>query len=135
MTDNQPKNLGGRPSLYSEEMQKKADDYINNYPETIEMNGKTIPNTIPTATEIAWILNVHRRTIYDWAKKHEMFLHTLERVKLKQEIMITKYGLNRAYDATFAKFIAVNVTNYKDKIETSHSVSEETKKLIIDMGD
>lgn len=126
-------NPNGRPSKYSEDVQKIADNYIDNYQDTIELNGKTVANTIPTATELAFKLRVHRETIYNWGKQNRQFFDTLERIKQKQEMMITKYGLNRNYDSAFAKFIAVNVTNYKDKVESS--VEQKNIEIKIDSDD
>ena len=118
------KSNAGRPTKYNKDVQKFADDYINNYPDYEEVNGKLIPNNIPTSTELAYLAGVHRETIYNWAKENRQFFDTLERIKQKQEIMITKFGLNKNYDSSFAKFIAVNVTSYKDKIETTNTNKE-----------
>lgn len=128
------KSNAGRKTKYNEEMQKKADDYINNYSEYETLpDGKVVVNTIPTSTELAYKLRVHRETIYNWGKENRQFFDTLERIKQKQEMMITKHGLTRNYDSSFAKFIAVNVTSYKDKVE--QTVNQKTIQINIDKED
>ena len=82
----------------------------------------------------ALTLGIHRATVYLWAEKHQLFIDTLEIIQQKQEIFLMHHGLTKGYDSGFAKFMAINVTKYRDKIETTHEVSKDVKRLIIDMG-
>lgn len=149
MSDSQAENNSthtGRPTLYSKEMQEKADKYLD-FPlfetyskeivvkDQIQVINAERPNSIPSISGLALHLGVHRETLYNWGKKHCQFFDTLETLKQKQEHFLEYHGLTRGYDSSFAKFLAINVTKYKDKVETTHSLSEETKKLVIDMGE
>ena len=123
----------GRPSKYSEEIQKFADNYIDNYPEYEEVNGKMIPNNIPSQCDLAFKLKVHRETIANWGKQHRQFFDTLERINQKQELMLGKFGLNRGYDATITKLYTVNLTKYKDKVE--QTIDHKNIQINIDKAD
>ena len=144
MEDQKPKNLGGRPTLYSEEMQKKADNYLlkplfETYQKEIVVSGQIQiincerPNGIPSVAELSLELDVHRDTIYEWIKVHPKFSDTFERLKAKQKQFLNYHGLTKGYDSGFAKFVAVNVTDYKDKIE--QDINQKTIQINIDDQD
>ena len=118
------KKTVGRPSKYNEEVQKFAEDYIDNYQDYEEVNDKLIPNNIPSQCDLAFKLGVHRETIANWGKQHRQFFDILERINQKQELMLMKFGLNRGYDATISKLYTVNLTKYRDKIETTNTNKE-----------
>ena len=118
------KNTVGRPSKYNEEIQKYADDYIDNYLDYEVINDKSVPNTIPSKCDLAFKLRVHRETITNWGKENRQFLDTLERINQKQELMLSKFGLNRGYDGAITKMHMVNLTGYKDKVETINTNKE-----------
>lgn len=138
-----PANPVGRPSLYTPEIQEKADRYINEWDLYKEIPEKadpkkvtTVVNAIPSIAGLALELGVHRSTIYKWVEaKHCKFIDTLEIIQQKQEVFLIHHGLTKGYDSGFAKFLAINVTSFKDKVETTHAVTDEVKKLIIDMGE
>jgi hypothetical protein len=132
------KAYGGRPTLYSEEMQKKADEYLDfslfeTYSKEIVVKDQiqTInlerPNSIPSIASLALHLGVHRETLYNWAKAERQFFDTLEHLRQKQQHFLEYHGLTRGYDSGFAKFLAVNVTEYKDKVEEKHEVNTTVK--------
>tara|TARA_R110002096_G_scaffold283820_1_gene477847 strand:- start:197 stop:601 length:405 start_codon:yes stop_codon:yes gene_type:complete len=114
----------GRPTKYNEEIQKFADDYIENYLEYEIVNNNAVPNSLPSQCDLAFKLKVHRETIANWGKSHRQFFDTLERINQKQEIMLSKFGLNRGYDSSITKMHMVNLTNYKDKVETVNTNQE-----------
>ncbi len=114
----------GRPTMYNEEIQKFADDYIDNYEYYETINDKKVPRNIPSQCDLAFKLKVHRETIANWGKKNSQFLDTLERINQMQELMLCKFGLNRGYDATITKLYTVNLTRYRDKIETNNTNTE-----------
>lgn len=124
---------GGRPSKYTEEVYEFAKNYIDNYQDYEDINGKLVPNNIPSQTDLAFKLKVHRETIANWGKAHPLFFDILERINQKQELMLSKFGLNRGYDATIAKLYTVNLTKYKDKVESS--VEQKTIQINIDKED
>tara|TARA_R110002096_G_scaffold232683_1_gene422584 strand:- start:673 stop:1104 length:432 start_codon:yes stop_codon:yes gene_type:complete len=136
-----PANPVGRPTLYNEEIQKQANEYINNWSLYAEIkNGEDpekvthIVNSIPSIAGLSLELGIHRATAYNWSESYPEFFDTLELIQQKQEIFLMHHGLTKGYDSGFAKFMAINVTKYRDKVETVHAVTDEVKKLVIDMG-
>ena len=137
--ETKPASKSGRKSLYTPEIQKSADNYINNWNMYLELENpdgsvERVVNSIPSIAGLAMELGIHRATVYLWAEKHDLFIDTLELIQQKQELFLMHHGLTRNYDSGFAKFMAINVTKYKDKIETTHAVTDEVKKLVIDMN-
>ena len=118
------KQVLGRPSKYNEDIQKRSDDYVDTFELYVNINGKLVPSPIPSVAQLAFKLRVHRATIYEWKKVHAAFSDTLERLNQLQEIFLVQHGLTRGYDSTYAKFLTVNLTIYKDKIETSNTNKE-----------
>lgn len=125
----QEKNKGGRPTLYSEEMQKRADLYLEECTLYKEYNGSLFPNPIPSVAALALILDVDRDTLYNWSKKHTQFFGTLRKIKDKQEMFLIHHGLTKGYDASFAKFLAINVTDFRDKVE--QEVTQKEIKVVL----
>lgn len=126
-------NLGGRPTKYSKEMQKLADQYVDECGLYVDVDGKKLPNSIPSIVGLALKLKVHRETIANWAKAERQFFDTLENIKQKQELFLIHHGLTKGYDSGFAKFLAINVTRFKDKIE--HTIDKATIAVNIDKED
>jgi len=132
-------NKVGRPSSYTPEIQAIADDYVNGwdlYKEIKNSDGSvtTVVNAIPSVAGLALTLGVHRSTIYNWIKdKNRQFLDTLEIIKQKQEVFLIHHGLTRGYDSGFAKFLAINVTDYKDKVE--QTIDHKNIQINIDSND
>jgi hypothetical protein len=134
----------GRPSKYNEEIQKKADKYAS-----VELYSKKIiekvfqgakipieidvPNSVPTVAGLALELGISRETVYDWARKIPSFSDTLQKIKLKQEAFLVHHGLLGGYDGNYAKFLAINMTDYKDKVEST--VEQKTIQINIDESD
>jgi len=135
--DKKPANPVGRPTLYNQEIQDRADKYINDWELYKEIKEKANPekvmmivNAIPSIAGLALELGVHRSTIYKWVEaKHSKFIDTLEIIQQKQEVFLIHHGLTKGYDAGFAKFLAINVTSFKDKVE--HDVGEDAKEVLL----
>ena len=134
----QKKNKGGRPSKYNPEIQKLADDYVDShglYNEVTGSDGKKIMmvNSIPSVAGLALELKISRETVYQWGKTYSQFSDTLERLNSKQQQFLLHHGLTKNYDSSFAKFISVNLTNWRDKVE--QTVDQKTVQINIDKED
>ena len=127
------KSKGGRPTKYNEEMQRLADEYVDNCGLYMILDDKKVPNSIPSIVGLALKLKVHRDTIYEWCKTHRQFSDTLENIKQKQELFLMHHGLTKGYDSGFAKFLAINVTSYKDKVE--QTIDHKNVQINIDSND
>ena len=131
----------GRPHGLTEEVIEKARKYTNmpmfeTYSKEIVVKDQiqVINLERPTWLSVAGLaieLDVHRSTIYNWAdKKHasfsQVFFDIFEQLKKKQEMLLEYHGLTRGYDSGFSRFLASNLTKYKDKVE---STVETTQKI------
>jgi hypothetical protein len=125
----------GAPIKYTQEVPKKLIEFFDRDLFIQNIDGKAVPNRLPTIERFCANINIATSTFYEWNKKYPELSSAFKMAKQMQKDQLIQLSLIGAYKEGFAKFVAINVTDMKDRIETSHSVSEDTKKLIIDMGD
>ena len=103
----------GRPTKYTQELEDKALYYIENY----DKDG----SVIPTHEGMAEYLEVHRDTLYDWAKDSEKgFSDILGKCNSKQARMVINESLKGDYNATIAKLL-LGKHGYHDKQDNTLS--------------
>lgn len=122
----------GRPSEYKEEYCQKADEYI-------EYNQDEVYHTklrvrLPTVEGFALFLGVSKKSLLNWEKEHEQFLHALDKIRTEQHNRLINSGLSGEYNSTIAKLILSSNHNYKEKTENQSEVivkgaKELAKKL------
>jgi hypothetical protein len=102
---------GGRPTDYKDEMIATGYEYINNHVEHGDV--------VPTAAGLASVLNVARRTLYDWASQESKaeFSHMLEVLNQKQERVLLSGALLNDMNANIAKLMLTK-QGYSDKQQT-----------------
>lgn len=105
----------GRHSLYTPEMQAKADDYLLNWSKT----GDKIPSVVGLACE----LGVSKKTLYNWGDVNPIFLHTLESIQAAQERESLSKGLDGTFNSTITKLVLAN-HGYSDKTEVDNKSSD-----------
>lgn len=96
----------GRPSKYSAQVQKHADNYLDDF--------KEHGHAVPSITGLAEVLKLSVRTLHTWANEKPDFLHTLERIKNKQELELINQGLTGGFNASIVKLMLANY-GYSDK--------------------
>lgn len=125
------KNDTGRPCLYNPEYCKDIVDYFCNAPRTERVlkshtTGKneyekdeyeTIPCELPTIGKWARKIGVTHRTVDEWAKEYKEFSLALEEAKSVYKDFLNDNGLAGYYSSIYAKFVATNTTDMKDKVE------------------
>lgn len=137
-------------SLYKEEYCQKIYDFFNKEPFEIYLiedgkdKGKTAytPTKLPTLEAFANSIFVHRDTLHEWSKNENKdkyrgviktvngeefelsFSDALKHAKQLQYDILVQNGLFGNYEKTFAKFVAVNVTDMRDKQEVHQTVTE-----------
>ena len=129
----------GRPTAYRveyiEEMLKHFNQplYINK--EVQQASGGRLvkvmvekPNSMPTFERFALNIGVTHDTLRNWCKEHPEFFGAYNACKDIQKDFIVEHGMMGNYNPGFAKFIAVNVTNLRDKV--THEVDDETKRAL-----
>jgi hypothetical protein len=118
----------GRPSKYSPEFITKLLAYFDVQLYTVR-NGKKEVNPMPTFEGFCFDNKVSHQTLLDWCKAHKEFLEAYNACKQKQKQMIVQGGMLGAYNAQFTIFVAKNVTDMKDRVETIDVTQIETEKL------
>lgn len=115
----------GRPTSYTEDMQIKAQSYID-----------TKQPTIHSAVGLCRHLGVSRQTIYDWGDKHPEFLDILSQVNELQEQELLDGGLSGGFNATIAKLV-LGKHGYRDTVQqetvvTNVVVDDKALKQAVD---
>ncbi len=126
----------GRPSAYKPEYAQAIIDYFANAPLYEEVriphykNGelawediKRFPPRLPTLVQFAKSIGVCYPTVYNWqclghASFHEEFLDAYYRAKKMQKDFLIQCGLSGIYNASFAQFTAINITDMQNKSAT-----------------
>lgn len=112
------KPLVGRPSEYSEEIIKKAEEYLlscydedrqvvkqSSSDKGYEMYENKLKVRLPTKGGLARYLGVHRDTLYDWSQKYEDFSDIMEAVGAEQEDRLINMALSGDYNSTISKVL------------------------------
>jgi hypothetical protein len=119
--------LMARPTVYCEEAQKIADEYVG---------GGFTKNeeVIPTVEGLAEVLGVNEDTIGNWAKDRQgkpLFGATYDLLKIRQKKLIKSKTLLNKWNAKIGQFILntdhgmseKSVQELQGKVEVSHSPS------------
>ena len=121
-----PVNAIGRPTKYKEEYCQLLVEHM--------ADGLSYES-------FAGVVGVSKQTIYDWEKVNSDFLDSKKKGFAMAQLFWEKAGLNgmfmggkdNPFNATVWVFNMKNRFGWVDRKETSHAVTEETKKLIIDL--
>lgn len=116
------KGMGGAKNLFKPEYTKKLLNYFSKTPyEIVTMPDNTTKVravTFPTFEEFAnEKLHVSVQTMRNWAKHNADFLEAMMRAKEYQARFLIQNGLKGIISTTWAKFVAINCTDLRDKQE------------------
>lgn len=139
-----------RPSIYSEDILKLTETYIDECTSDyqvvrkpyIDNEGKEKEKIdikyevkLPTIEGLAYHLNIHKDTVYAWRKEKEEFSYLIERLLAKQASQLVNKGLSGDYNSTIAKVLLTKhgyregtdvTTNDKDL----NLVTPESKEVV-----
>ncbi|MCP3681793.1 MAG: hypothetical protein GY861_03800 [bacterium] len=100
---------------------------------TTEM--KMVPNKLPTATQLAKAIGVTLATLWNWKAEYPYLFETLNKYRgILTEEMVVQFGLTGQYNASFAKFYAINKLGYQDKIDINTSKTERNEQVNIQIN-
>lgn len=113
------KKIIGRPPDYVEgETVKQAQAYLDS---CIDREGNV---NLPKAEGLALWLDVHRDTLYDWAKKYKPFSDILEKINQEQSNRVINKALGGQYNANIAKLL-LGKHGYHEKLDTDLTTKGE----------
>jgi len=112
-----------RPTKWSEEIEEKATRYIIDY--------QIYGDMIPSIEGMAEHLELHRDTLYEWAKdKDKGFSDILGRCMQVQAKTLVNNGLNNTFNSAITKLV-LGKHGYHDKMEQDITSSDGTMKPTI----
>lgn len=123
----QAKKLG-RPSIYNEEYQAKAEEYLaTGYIERGDV--------IPTIAGMALFMGLNRNTLYDWKADFPGIARVVDNLQAQQEVLLLANGLMSVYNSTITKLV-LNKHGYaektqQDNISSDGSMSSPTEIKLI----
>lgn len=101
----------GRPTKYNEEIQRKADEYINGF-----LNNKDIPYI----EELALLLDIDEDTVGNWSKEYPIFFGTVKKIKLMQKFRLQKISYDKDYNPSGSIF----------QLKANHGMIETEKRIV-----
>lgn len=142
--DSKPKHAGGRPSAYKPEYAEQMiafftkDEFTKRVVKAESTFGKNghkteyqmLPENLPTFQGFAKGIGVSYMTLRNWAEekledgeshKHPEFFEAYARAQDMQHEMLVTLGLNGMYNPLFARFIAQNYTELREKQAIDHT--------------
>jgi hypothetical protein len=70
-------------------------------------------------------INVSTQTLHNWCSVHPEFFEAFTRAKELQHEMLHSNSLKGLYDARYAVFAAKNMTDWRDKVEVDHGLTDD----------
>ena len=108
----------GQPTKYNKEILVKSEEYIKQCVDEFksmveskdEKTGKKkyisrFKVNLPKAEGLALYLEVHRDTLYEWARKHKEFSYILERINQLQADRVINEAMAGNYNSLIAKLL------------------------------
>jgi hypothetical protein len=134
----------GAPTKYYPEICQELEDWFNQEPfeeqeiphygkdgEIKYIEKKRHPRQLPTLINFARSKKIGLTTLYDWANENHAsyqpeFSKTYKEVmKTGQKEFLIQNGIAGLWNPVFSKFVAVNMTDLKDKAEIDHTSGGE----------
>lgn len=118
----------GRPPKYDPKFIDELIEYFSIPPYTTETKTimtkkgpieveERVASDMPTKAGFAIKIGVSRETLHDWCKQHPDFSDAFRMAELYQENYFAVNGPKGLIQPTFSKFLAVNITSWRDKQE------------------
>lgn len=130
MAKNLPKKNNGRPTKYEESFCDKMLEFFD-IEHTYEVKKVIVDkkgkehytyeekaNRLPTFERFAVNIGVCVDTLNEWTKKHKEFSEAYKKAKAMQKEMLNDLAMRGFYNPTYTIFVAKNITDMKDKVET-----------------
>ena len=116
--------MTGRPTKYSDEIQAKADAYVDG-------GFAEVGDVVPRLAGLAVEIGLTRETLYQWQKEKPRFSDTLARLRWLQERLSLNGGLKGDMNSTIVKLLLAN-HGYSDKLEQAHTSPDGSMTPTVD---
>lgn len=112
------KHAGGRPTDYNS-------TYVDKLKEYLATTGKE-QTALPTVEGFAIYLGVAKKTLYNWSKEHEEFLHALDMLMTYQAQQLIDDGIygGKEVNATIVKLLLQNNHGMKERADLTTDEKE-----------
>ena len=139
----------GRPTLYKPQLCQDLIDYFSIPPYTekeiphhdpktgnvVWTDYKRLPNNIPTLTAFCAKYQLGWTTVHEWINPEEPtyrpdFANAYTHARAMRADFLVNGGWNNVCQANTFKFIAVNLTDMRDKQEVEHTAKDSIASLI-----
>lgn len=117
-------HAGGRPTKLTDSMIELGWSYLDES----DISTATL---LPTVEGLALKLNIHRDTLYDWAKDNEEFSDILAKLKSKQADKLIQNSLAGRYNATIAKMILSGKHGYIEQSATDLTTNGKDLPVLV----
>ena len=116
------KNKGGRPTVYSEKMLERAQEYMATWKEK--------GDAVPTVVGLALACEVATSTVYNWINQGlacDVFSVIFTRIEQEQHQALVNNGLFGAFNPAITKMMLTK-HGYSDKQEIDHTTNGKDVK-------
>jgi hypothetical protein len=128
MSEKKPSNNpDGAPTKYKEDIPERLIEFFSRDLFVQVDGGKTMPNRLPTIERFCSEIDIVTSTFYEWCKKYPELSSAFNKAKQYQKDQLMQLALMGFYKEGFAKFVAVNITDMRDKVESQVEQSTEIK--------
>ncbi len=116
MAKREPREGEGRPTHYSDEIERQAREYLTTY--------KDLDHAVPSVAGLSLHLGRSRSTLYEWSKQADKkeFADILDKINATQEQVALSRGLTGDYNSAIVKLL-LGKHGYSDKVESHNTVS------------
>jgi hypothetical protein len=114
------KNKKGRPTKYDPRLCSQIIEYFDVEPYE-EVDGKRIPNPLPTFEKFAHSVGLCVATLHVWKGNNQDFLEAYKKAQELQKHFWITNSLLGLYPPGFACFAGKNMFEWRDKQDINHS--------------
>ena len=143
--DKKPRKKMGAPTKYTDDLPEILLDFFDvplDRDVVKECAGKegafniieSKPCRLPTVEGFCASRLISKVTFHKWTKKYPDLMNALGVAKNMQMNHLMQHALEGGYNGGFAKFLAQNISDYRDKIETT-GTNETAITITIDKND
>ncbi len=106
------KNKVGRPTIYTPELLKKSQGYVDIY--------ESLGDVIPSIEGLSIYLDIARSTLYKWETEKPEFSDILRKINVVQKNVLLNQGLSGNFNANICKLV-LGKHGYSEKNQTEIS--------------